>query len=161
MCSPVGVDFSDEGHGDREIDEFAVGHADFERLGQSERRDFVYPKRKHLGLWHVLQGEKVDGTIVYTPRIELLRCGDGLKPFDHSNGARGILDLLALLLFLLVPFPDACHYRIQKDEGKGSNAGTCSYRLQGCLISNIIFGGPRFVDAHDHNGSSPYREVAA
>lgn len=31
--SPVRIDFSNEIHGDREIDEFTVGHADFEGLG--------------------------------------------------------------------------------------------------------------------------------
>jgi hypothetical protein len=42
MCSPVRIDFSDQGHGDREIDEFTIGHSDFKRLGQDKRRDFIY-----------------------------------------------------------------------------------------------------------------------
>ena len=51
-CLPVRIDFTNKGHGDREIDEFTVGHADFERLGDNKRRGRYLPNRKnkHLGL---------------------------------------------------------------------------------------------------------------
>lgn len=48
ICSPVRIDFSNKGHGDREIDEFTIGHADFERLCQSERREVSYQRASTL-----------------------------------------------------------------------------------------------------------------
>ena len=97
--------------------------------------DFLWPERGYLGLGHVFQCEEVDDTVEYTSRVELLRCGEGLKSFDHGHSSRGILDLFALLLLLLVPFPDTCGYRIRKMNSVGVIR---PHRLQTRIISDIV-----------------------
>jgi len=84
-------------------------------------RDFTWPERGHLRLRHVFQCEKVDNAVEYTSRVEFLRRGEGLKSFNHGHSPGGILDLLALLLLLLVPFPDTYRYRDKKNEGRRSD----------------------------------------
>jgi len=79
-------------------------------------RVFYLAERKYLGLGHVFQGKEVDDTIEYTSRVEFLRCGKGLKSLNHGHSPGGVLDLFALLILLLVPFPDTCRYRDKGNE---------------------------------------------
>ena len=81
----------------------------------------VWPGREYLRLEHVFQSEEVDDTIEYTSRAEFLGCGEGLKSFNHGHSPGGVLDLLALLLLLLVPFPDTYRYRDEKNERRRSD----------------------------------------
>ena len=86
---------------------------------------------------HVFQGEEVDDTVEYTSWVEVLGCGEGLESFNYSHSPGGIVDLFALLLLLLVPFPDTCLYRDKEMERHGSNM---PYRLQTHIISDIVQG---------------------
>jgi len=116
------------------------------------------PKHKYLGLGHVLARKKVDHTIEYTSRIEFLRCGDGLKSFDHGYGSSGVLDLFTLLILLLVPFPDTYGHRVRKSERRRSDVfvQTADTRNQRYHLRRLSL-----IDTHDRNDSNPYREVEA
>ena len=93
---------------------------------------------------HVFQSEKVDDTIKYTSWVEFLRCGGGLKSFNHGHSSGGILDLFALLLLLLIPFPDTCRRRDKENEWCGNDmfvqtADAYHQRYRpGCRISSIL-----------------------
>ena len=154
--SQVRVNFSDETHGDSEIDEVTIRHADLERLRRN-KQGFTWPGREYLRLGHVFQCEEVDDTIEDTSGAEFLGCGEGLKSFNHGHSPGGVLDLLALLLFLLVPFSDTYRYRDKKNERRRSDTSAQTTDTLSAISSRV----PRSIDTHDHNGNSPYRGVAA
>lgn len=79
------------------------------------------PERKYLGLRHIFQGEEVDSTVKYTSRIEFLRCSESLKSFNHCHSSSRVLDLLALLVLLPVPFPDTYRYWAQTNVRRRSS----------------------------------------
>jgi hypothetical protein len=86
------------------------------------REGSSFTQNKYLGLRHILQGKKVDSTVVDASRVELLRRSDGLKSFNYRHSSGGILDLLALLLLFLVPFPDAYRHHVKRNEWRRSSA---------------------------------------
>lgn len=73
MCSPVRIDFSNKGDGYREINEFTVGHADFERLRKSKRRESIHQSTSTLDCAMFFRVKKLTAPS-YTP-LGLNSCG--------------------------------------------------------------------------------------
>ena len=117
-------------------------------------------EHEYLGLRHILQGKKVDSAIEDTSRVEFLRRSDGLKSFNNGHRSRGILDLFALLLLFLVPFPDTYRHHVEKSEWRRSSVPvqTTDVRYQ---RDHPGYHRSSRIDTHDHNGSIPYRAVVA